>query len=424
MSACQRQSWAPARRPAFYVRTPSFVYSGAVMNPISSRMIRRSVTGLSLGAIALALAACGGGGETQAPPTVVAAPPPPPLANQFYTMTNDGANAVVHMVRNADGTLAIKDRAATDGAGLNGVKAGTTAAAPDSLVSQHSILVSPDHSTLFAVNAGDNSVSVFAIDQTSGALTLKKANKTLGDTPTSVAFNGGILYVLFQNGPNQLGAYTVQADGTLAQLGLYALPVADMTPTQVVIAPGGGYVVVSAGMAFPLNANGTLGSPVSNTSHIANPFAGAYASPSVYLETDTADMALASYTFNGDGSLSLIGSVVAGEGAPCWLSITPDGKTAFVGNGAGTISSFAIAANGALTLINAKAAQEPSKIAGVPSVAADSWISADGKFMYVSYLGDDKVVAYSVGANGTLGKLNEQAVGTASGLSLQGASGI
>jgi len=400
------------------------------MNPISSRMIRRSVTGLSLGAIALALAACGGGGETQAPPTVVAAPPPPPLANQFYTMTNDGANAVVHMVRNADGTLAIKDRAATDGAGLNGVKAGTTAAAPDSLVSQHSILVSPDHSTLFAVNAGDNSVSVFAIDQTSGALTLKKANKTLGDTPTSVAFNGGILYVLFQNGPNQLGAYTVQADGTLAQLGLYALPVADMTPTQVVIAPGGGYVVVSAGtasnavIAFPLNANGTLGSPVSNTSHIANPFAGAYASPSVYLETDTADMALASYTFNGDGSLSLIGSVVAGEGAPCWLSITPDGKTAFVGNGAGTISSFAIAANGALTLINAKAAQEPSKIAGVPSVAADSWISADGKFMYVSYLGDDKVVAYSVGANGTLGKLNEQAVGTASGLSLQGASGI
>lgn len=398
------------------------------MKSVSSRIARSTVNGFALSAIALALAACGGGGDTQV--AASAPPPPPPLANQFYTMTNDSANAVVHMLRNADGTVTIKNRASTGGAGLNGIKGGTPAAAPDSLVSQHSILVSPDHSTLFVVNAGDSTVSVFAIDQTSGDLTLKKTNKTLGDTPTSVAFNNGMLYVLFENGPNQLGAYLLQADGSLAQLGLYTLPVPGTTPTQVVVSPNGGYVVVSSGTSsnavasFPLNANGTLGTPVLNTASIANPFAGAFASPTIYLETDTADKSLSSYTFNSDGTLKLIGNVVAGEAAPCWMSITPDGKTAFVGNGAGTISSFAIAANGALTLINAKAAQEPSAIAGVNSVAADSWISADGKFMYVSYLGDDKVVSYSIGAGATLTKLNEQVVGTVSHVSLQGATGI
>lgn len=401
------------------------------MHSNSSPAARRILSGLCLSAMALALAACGGGSDNTAAPAVTAAapPPPPPLANQLYTQTNETTNMVVHLVRNADGSLTLKNRVATGGAGLNGIKPGSSAPAPDSLVSQHSVLVSPDKTMLFAVNGGDGSVSVFAIDQTSGDLTLKKTTKTVGGTPSSLAFNNGVLYVLFQTGSDQLGAYALQADGTLAQLGVYALPVPGMTPTQIVISPGNGFVVASAGTAsnavisFPINRDGTLSAGVTNTKNIANPFAGAFASASIYLETDTADKALASYAFDATGALKQINMVVAGEGAPCWLSATPDGKYAFVGNGAGTISAFSVAADGTLALINAKAAQEPSAMAGVNSVAADSWISADGKFLYVSYLGDDKVVAYSI-AGGVLTKLNEQVIGTATKVSLMGISGI
>ena len=398
----------------------------------SSSAGRRVLSGFCLTAMALALAACGGSSNTQTPAAPVAATPapPPPLANQLYTETNETANMIAHLVRNADGSVTLKDKVATGGAGLNGVKVGTSSPAPDSLVSQHSVLVSPDKTMLFAVNAGDSSVSVFSIDQTSGDLTLKKATKTVGATPTSLAFNNGVLYVLFQSGSDQLGAYSLQSDGSLAQLGIYTLPVPDMTPTQLVVSPSGSFVVVSAGtgsnavISYPINKDGTLSAGVTNTSAIANPFAGAFASAGVYLETDTADKSLAAYTFSNSGTLTLVNTIVANEAAPCWLSVTPDGTLAFVGNGAGTISAFAVASNGTLALINAEAAKEASAIMGVNSVAADSWISADGKFLYVSYLGDDKVVAYSIGAGGTLTKLNEQVIGTATKVSLQGMTGI
>ncbi|MES2151795.1 MAG: beta-propeller fold lactonase family protein [Pseudomonadota bacterium] len=384
----------------------------------------------ALGAIALTLAACGGSNSASAPPVPPAPAPLPPLANQLYAETNETANMVVHMARNADGSISVKNRAATGGTGLNGLKPGTAALAPNSLGSQNSVIVSADKTLLFAVNGGDSSVSVFAIDQSSGDLTLKKSTRLLGSTPSSLAYRNGFLYVMFQSGANQIGAYTVQADGALAQLSLQNLPLSNAAPTQVVVSPDANFVVVSAGTAsnvvvsYPMNKDGSLGSPVSNSAGVNTPFAGAFASPAVYLSSDIAGRALAAYTLSNAGVLNLIGSVVSGEAAPCWLVITPDGRFAYVGNGAGSISSFAVGAGGALSLLNAKAAVEPGVLAGVNSVSGDSWISADGKFLYADYLGDDKVVAYSIGANGAITKLNELVIGTATHLSLQGLTGI
>ncbi len=416
---------------------------------ITTNNTRLAASGLLLSAMALALSACGGGGDASTPPPVattppvvtppvvtppVVTPPLPPLANQLYTETNETANAVVHLVRNADGGITIANRVATGGAGLNGVDAGTTKApGPDSVFSQHSVIVSPDHTTLFAVNAGDASVSVFAIDQANGDLSLKKTTKTLGSTPTSLAFNNGILYVMFQTGSNQLGTYTVQADGALAQIGLYALPAGAMKPTQIVISPDNNYIVASSGpmsntvASFPMNRDGSLGAAVVNntaSSSLSMPFAGIFASPTLYLETDLGTKGLASYTFSQSGALSRIGAAVIGETAPCWLALTPDRRFVFVGNGSGAVSSLALGADGGLTLINAKAASEPSAIDGVPPVAADSFLSADGKYLYVAYLGDDKVVSYAIGAEGGLTKVNEQLIGTATKLSMQGLTGF
>jgi 6-phosphogluconolactonase (cycloisomerase 2 family) len=402
---------------------------------LSSNSARLAASGLFLSTMALALSACGGSDNTTAPVTV---PPPvttpaPVVSNQLYTETNETANALVHLVRNADGSITIKNRILTGGAGLNGTAVGTTAPAPDSLGSQHSVIVSADKTTLFAVNAGDASISVFSIDQTSGDLTLKKTSKTLGSTPTSLAFNAGILYVMFQSGADQVGAYTLQSDGSLSQIGLYPLPAGAMGPTQIVISPDNNYLVASAGpgsnnvAAYPMNKDGSLGAPVSNTTAsagITNPFAGAFVSATLYLESDVTGAGLGSYSFSNAGALKQISSVTIGQPAPCWLVISPDGKFAYVGNGAGTISSLSIGSDGKLALVNAKAASEAQAIAGVNAVSSDSFISPDGKFLYSAYIGDDKVVSYSIAADGSLTKLNEQVVGTATKLSLQGLAGI
>lgn len=376
---------------------------------------------------ALALAACGGGDTGSTPPPATQAPV---IANQLYAQTNETVNSVVHMIRNADGSISVKNRTASGGTGLNGVRPGAAAATPNSLVSQNSVIVSPDKTRLFAVNGGDSSVSVFAISQDTGDLTLMKSTRLLGTTPSSLAYRNGFLYVMFQSGANQLGAYAVQADGALAQLSLQNLPVTGSVPTQVVVSPDGNFAVVSAGTgsnvvaSFPMNRDGSLGTPVANTAGISTPFAGAFASPSIYLSSDIGGRALASYAFSGAGVLNLIGSVVSGEAAPCWLVVTPGGQFAYVGNGAGTVSSYAVGAGGTLTLLQAKAATEPGVLPGVNSVSGDSWISPDGKFLYADYLGADKVVAYRIGSDGALVKINEQVIGTMTHLSLQGLAGI
>jgi 6-phosphogluconolactonase len=235
---------------------------------------------------------------------------------------------------------------------------------------------------------------------------------------------------MFQSGANQLGSYAVQADGSLTQLGLQNLPITNAAPTQVVVSPDANFVVVSAGtgsnavVSYPMNKDGSLGSAVTNTSGINTPFAGAFASAGVYLSSDITGKALASYAFNNAGATTLIGSVASGEGAPCWLVVTPEGKFAYVGNGVGSVSAYAVSATGTLTLLNAKAAFEPGPATGGNSVSGDSWVSPDGKFFYADYLGDDKIVAYSIAADGSIKKVNELVIGTATKLSLQGLTGI
>ena len=195
-------------------------------------------------------------------------------------------------------------------------------------------------------------------------------------------------------------------------------------------------LVVSAGTAsgailsFPINTDGSLGSAVVNTGLTA-PFAGAFLPQKtnpIYLATSASQGSLAEFTDTA-GLLNQVSTAstttsAPGVAAPCWLVLSPDGTIAFVGNGSGAISTYAVSPTSGLTLLNATAATEPGVKSGVTSVAADSWVSSDGKFLYTAYLGDDKVVAYSIGLNGSLAKIGETVIGTSTGISIQGLTGI
>ncbi len=380
------------------------------------------------------LSACGGDGGN-APVAPIAAP----LANQLYTQTNEAANAIVHFTRQANGMLVRTDSTPTSGAGTNAVGA-TGAVAADSLASQHSVIISADAKNLFAVNAGDDSISALSIDQTTGSLTLlKKSAATAGHRPNSLALDNGVLYATFQGGAHALAAYKVGTDGGLTQIVTYDLNtlvgITGASPTQVIASPDGTSVVVNAGtgsgaiLSFPVNADGTLGTPVATTT-LATPFAGAFlpwnASP-VYLATSTSLTSLTDFS-DAAGVLTQVNTAAAasvpGVAAPCWLVLNPGGTVAFVGNGSGAISSYSVSPTTGVALLNATAATEPGVQTGAGSVAADSWVSTDGKYLYTAYLGDDKVVAYAIGLNGSLAKIGESTIGTATGLSIQGLVGI
>lgn len=389
-------------------------------------MIKRlSIISATLGL----LAACGGHSDS-------------PTVSQLFAQTNDTANAVLHFVRNADGTLTAKAPVPTGGKGTNGVNYFMgNIVAPDALTSNHSVIVSPDGTRLFVANAGDNTVTTFSIDKSTGDITSLAVSATGGIRPTSLAYHNGILYVTHQQGVNELGAYTVGSTGSLTLIGQYPVVQQDALPTEVSVSPDGKYVVVNGFLktvtpvapanellAYPINSDGTLGATVTTPSIGIGPFGGAFGSGSlstVYVTTDAAGTTASSYSFSASGSFSAVSGpiTVTGQAAPCWVQITPNNQFAYVSSGSGVVSLFTLDTTGHLSLANVSAATEPAVLSTTSSFANDSWVSPDGKFLYQDYAGDNKIVAYSIGVNGTLTKLGEQPANTQSQISLQGLAG-
>ncbi len=389
-----------------------------IANTLSNRV---RMLGLTLLAVASALlTACGGNNNDNNPP-----PTPPVASNQFYSMTNTTANSVVHLTRNADGSLALANTTATGGAGSNGVNAAGMPVAADSLTSQYSVVVSPDHKQLFAVNAGNSTVTSFAIDAASGNLTARGAFLT-GAFPASLAWSKGYLYVLAQGNtalgtPPQVWVHAVNSDGSLGT-GTAVLYAGASLPTEILASPDGANVLVmekGAGkiLSFPVIAGGQLGTPVVTTlTSLAAPFAGSFANSSTLVVADAGNKNLQSFAY-ANGALTAIGSGVGAlPGAPCWLAITPNGAFVYAGLGSGEISSYAVGPAGALTLLNTAAANERLAVAG------DSIASADGKFLYSTYLHAGTVITYGINANGTLAKVGNPAIVT-SGSTMQGLAG-
>ncbi|MFM0739247.1 beta-propeller fold lactonase family protein [Paraburkholderia xenovorans] len=382
-------------------------------------------------AMSTLLAACGGSSDKLTPAPV----------SQLFAQTNDSTNAVVQFIRNADGTLTSKGSIQTGGKGTNGVNYFMgNIVAPDALTSNNSLILSTDKTRLFVANAGDNTVSTFSISS-SGDINLLAVSPTGGTRPTSLAYLNGVLYVTHQQGAQELGAYRVGQDGKLTAIAQYTVVQQDALPTQVAVSPDGKFVVVNgflktvnpvqpanALLAFPINADGSLGTAVSSTSAGIGPFGGRFGSGSLassYVVTEAAGDTASSYSLASNGTFSTVSGpvTVTGQAAPCWLAITPDNKFVYVSSGSGTVSLFSLDASGKLTLSNATAATEAGVSSSTSSFANDSWISPDGKYLYQDYAGDDKIVAYSIATNGALTKIGEGPVTTQSKISLQGLTG-
>src|SRR5918999_239901 len=366
---------------------------------MESIMNRRLISLTALAA--LAFAACRDGSETTAPgasPDASNARPPRNPTGGVYVQTNSAAgNEVVAYRRAASGTLSRVGTFSTGGLGTG-----------EGVSSQGSVLLSDDGRWLLVANVGSDEVSVFAVRPSGLALTDKVASG--GDMPFSLALRGSLLYVLNRGGAGNITAFTFSP----------TLP----DPAQVSFSPDGATLVVTEKATNLLDTyavNPTTGlatGPNVFSSSGQLPFGFAFKpNTSIFVVTEAfggelGQAAASSYTIGSGSALRLISGAVRDTHAEvCWAVITNDGRYAYVTNfRTGNLSSYAVAADGGLTLLQAIAGTTTPPGADPRFGPRDEDLSRDGRYLYVLDIGltdpaDRGVHAFRVEPDGKLTKL-------------------
>jgi 6-phosphogluconolactonase (cycloisomerase 2 family) len=371
--------------------------------------------------------------------------------SNIYTQTNETENKVINFRQGMDGRLSEIQRVPTGGKGTGGFTPVTgEQSSPDSLISSNSVITSKDKKYLFAVNAGNNTVSCFAIGP-DGMLALTDTQSTgnelsgMSGTANSLAYNDadGTLYVLHSFGPDHIRVFTAMGGKLMLRpqaRTVNAPGLSDRVPTQIVLTPDNKFLLASvlfdarpseAGLVlakektlvtFPIMMGGALGEPMFNEAGGITPFASCFLNGSI----DTFITVLAAESSAVVSSIASDGMVKSGKSAKidttidgmmsepseiCWISVSEDNKYAFGTNfGYGTVSSFKIDGNG-LAVRMSTAAREVGDgtfkgLAGVPSSGAgDNAVS--GQFLYQLYANAKKLVSYKIGDDGRLTKAME-----------------
>lgn len=311
------------------------------------------------------------------------------LGNSFvYVMRNSNpSNSIIQFRRGSSGSLTFVREVPTGGSG-----SGPNGADP--LGSQDSLALSGDGSFLLAVNAGSNELSV--LGPRNGQLVWLSKTTSRGVFPNSIALSRDLVYVLNSKGANpNITGFRLDVNGVLHWIATVDLPAGDAGANDIQFAPDGSELLVAVSgtnqiLVFPVGSDGVTGDPVAQTSAAASPFGIRFGHNEVALIADASGAASA-YQLTGADMLSpTSGDVSDTQETTCWISVARDGKFALVSNtGSGTLSSFAVGANGDLTLFRAVSANP----GGAP---IDSALSRDGKFLYVDESAQGKVLIFRV----------------------------
>jgi 6-phosphogluconolactonase (cycloisomerase 2 family) len=300
-----------------------------------------------------------------------------------YTLTNaQSGNAVAYFSRSAQGALTYEGTFATGGNGTGG-----------GLGSQRAVVLSDDGRDLYAVNAASNTVSKFAVEP--NGLRLETQFPSGGIRPISVTVHGDVLYVL-NAGSSTITGFTTAGlplpGSTRALLGT--------GPAQVEFTPTGDALVVTEKASqtidtFPVFA-GIAQAGVSTPSAGATPFGFAFDNRGRLFVSEAGGSA-SSYDVSSTGASVISGAVPTHQGAPCWLVVSKNGKFAYTANAAaGSVSGFAIAPDGSLSLLGST----PGLVHPL-----DEAVSNNGRFLYVLNDGRHSIAGYRIEADGALGPL-------------------
>jgi len=322
-----------------------------------------------------------------------------------YTLTNStSGNAVLVFSRAVDGSLTPQGSYATGGLG-----SGT------GLGSQSAVILSQNNRWLFAVNAGSNQISTFAIS--SKGLILANVVDSGGIRPVSLTNYKDWIYVLNAGGSGNVSGFVVGQNGSLSPLAGSTQPLSNggtgAAPGvgQIAFNSEGTALIVTEKSTNLLDAypvvDGIAGVPITHASAGAVPFGFAFDRHNHAIVSE-ASGSVSSYEV-ANGGLSVISpAVVNTQVAACWIAISNNGKFAFTTNaGSGSISSYAIAEDGSLTLLNAVAGST-----GAGSTPVDMSFSNNGSYLYTLGNGAHTITVFQMSADGSLIDLGAVSVPT------------
>lgn len=320
-----------------------------------------------------------------------------------FTATNATAgNAVVAFARDADGSLSYAGTFSTGGNGIGG--------ATDPLASQYSVLLDRENAELlFVANAGSNTISTFHVN--GATLTLVGTTASGGTLPTSLALSRHVLYVL-NAGSNRVAGFDLDDDGHLTPdaHASAALSAGASGGAAIRASRDGRFLVVTEKASgtidvYPVGDDGALGAPVASASSGVTPFGFDFVIGGQIAVSEAGSAATSLYDIARAGSLTVERASVStnGQAAPCWLIATTNGRFAYTANaGSGTISGYAVGAQGTLQLL---APSGVSGSTGAGSTPLDLDLSRGDQYLYVLESGAGRIGAFSVGANGSLAAL-------------------
>ncbi len=321
-----------------------------------------------------------------------------------------GTNTVAGFNRHADGTLT-----ALPGSPFKAGGAGTGTI----IGTQGALQLSSDGQYLFAVDAGSSQISVLRIGSDGS---LREVQGSLissgGNEPISIAVHGNLVYVANTGaGGADYTGFTFNTSGHLTPLAGSTFSLSDTEGPGDVLFNANGTRLVGTRVNTSLIDSFVVGSDGRLTAAPGSPFAAQAFGPfgSAFRPTNPAQLfvsnahagagkgSVSAYHVAADGTLnSSDGSPYADhQTAPCWVDITPNGQYLFaVNTGSTTISRYAIAKNGTLTLLGST-----SFSSGLGIRPFDLRVAPDGNDAYVVDAQLKAVTAFAV-SGGNLTELS------------------
>lgn len=331
-----------------------------------------------------------------------------------YLMSNaPGGNEVLAYSRSGDGSLDYKGAFSTGGLG-SGV--GETVP-PDPLGSQNSLIASQDGDWVFAVNAGSNEISSFQV--TPDGLRLADKVSSAGVYPVSLAYSDGSLYALNAGGDGNITGFKVDGKGRLHPIQNSTRSLNAATPNkgsqpnileapgQIGFSPDGRFLIVTdkggasgAGKidVFKVDGKKPSAAPAVTATAGPVPFSFTFDRAGHLVVVDAAAGSVTSYAIAKNGGLSVLDTAFTGQAATCWIGAA--GRNIFTDNtGSGSISGFTSSPSGKLSPLT------PSSIVvstGAGTLPLDMGVSQDGRYIYSLETGIGAVGIYKVQPDGNV----------------------
>lgn len=344
-----------------------------------------------------------------------------------FALTNaPDDNQVIAFSRESSGKLTKAGTYSTGGRGI-GVDFDT----------QGGLQLSKDNKFLYAVSPADDKISVFAVH---GSCLERVQVIYAGDQPLAVTLHedSGLAYVLDGSVATNgiFGFHMNKSSGLLTPISNVTVPLSTPigVPSTVLFSPDGKSIVVPSKVGsvldvFSIGKDGDASGPVTTIASSGDrPFGAVYRDDGVLFVVESGlpvlgNAAISTYQLDNSTSTTLSAITKSEQNQQtdgCWVVLAgKDDQFAYTANFvSGTISSYNVAANGTVSIIDEKAA-----FPGIDSNPVDLATSSDKTYLYNLLRGNGAVAGWKIEGDGTLASLG--IFGEGQGIPMSnGASGL